>query len=236
MRARSFSLPCALLLLYGVLVLVFYHYSLERAELLSPVSAVYPVLKASIVPLIGLAWHLTSVLRPRKIYLYILFSTIGDVFLMNYDFRIYAVGGVFFFLAHLTIALHFEITWRGVPLLAYVLMVPDVAVPMFFLVPQFRAGSVQAFTFAIYTALLEVGACSSVARLQHREVRDRSFLLCAFGYFLYVISDTLLIWGELKKSPYRLIQIEVMATYVAAQTLILMSAAADTGHSKEKPH
>jgi hypothetical protein len=36
---------------------------------------------------------------------------------------------------------------------------------------------------------------------------------------LFVVSDTLLFWGELQKEPCPTIQIEVMATYVIAAAI-----------------
>jgi hypothetical protein len=108
-----------------------------------------------------------------------------------------------------------------------------VPMPARVLLPHFRSGGLQAISFALYTAALEVGACSAVTRA--RPFRDPSFAAGAVGYLLFVASDTLLMQGELQKAPYYTIQIEVMAMYVIAQVLILWSAAVDReAHAKAK--
>jgi uncharacterized membrane protein YhhN len=107
--------------------------------------------------------HLLSTARATALYLYLLFSSVGDVFLMNCAFRVHAIGGVFFLFAHLTLSVHFVIDWRCLPLRAVVLVVAMIAVPGRFFLLQFRTGCFHADSFAVYTAALEIGACSAVA-------------------------------------------------------------------------
>jgi uncharacterized membrane protein YsdA (DUF1294 family) len=76
---------------------------------------------------------------------------------------------------------------------------------------------------------LEIGACSAGARIQARPLRHRSFIAGATGYFLVVVSQTLFLRGKRQKAPFRTIQMEVMATYVIAQILILAAIAVDGG-------
>jgi hypothetical protein len=90
-------------------------------------------------------------------------------------------------------------------------------------------GGFHADSFAVYTTAIEISPCSAVAPIQVRPFRNHSFIAGTIGYFLFVVSDTLPLRGELQKAPCPTIQIEVMATYVIAQILILAAAAIDGG-------
>jgi uncharacterized membrane protein YhhN len=174
----------------------------ERDQLASPLARVYPYLKQAIVPLLGLNSRLPFPARPAGrdyLYLYLLFSSVGDVFLMNCTFRVYAIGGVFFLFANLTRSAHFAIDWQRLPLPAVVLVAAMIAVPGRFLLPHFRTGGFHADSFAIYTTAIEIDACSAVAPIQVRPFRNRSFIVGAIGYFLFVLSDTLPLRIELQK-------------------------------------
>ncbi|MDR1911654.1 MAG: lysoplasmalogenase, partial [Helicobacteraceae bacterium] len=54
-----------------------------------------------------------------------------------------------------------------------------------------------------------------------------TYFLCILGYLMFVLSDSLLLRGELIKTDYRANQTMVMGTYITAQLLILVSMAID---------
>jgi hypothetical protein len=74
---------------------------------------------------------------------------------------------------------------------------------------------------------LELAGCSSIARIGVCDFTSPSYFLCVFGYFMFILSDSLLLRGELLKTDYRANQKAVMGTYITAQLLILISAAID---------
>jgi hypothetical protein len=173
-------------------------------------------------------------LHPPKVCFYLVFSTLGDAFMVVTNFWIAgAVGVLCFFLAHLSMSLHFKINWRRVPFYSFLLMVPIVWIPGRFLVPQFGSGNFRALAHAAYAASVEVGACSAVARVQRRGFFSRAFLTGFCGYFLFLLADVGLIWGEFDQLMYRQIRASVFATYVAAQVMILLSVTIDTPEKRE---
>jgi uncharacterized membrane protein YhhN len=235
MLSTSFALFLAVLFFLLITSLMFYHYSYDANHIDSPITSFYPLLKFTLVPSIGLIWYCISPVRQLKVYLYILFAALGDLLLLNQSFSVYIFGGFAFAFSHLTLASYFSVNWRRVPLFAFVMMTPNIVIPLFWLVPQFRRGTVQAMCFGIYTFILEIGACSSIARIEKYSVKCPSYCLCVFGYILFVISDSILLRNELTKTDYRTAQFAVMGTYIPAQVLLLIGIALDPqvgGHLK----
>jgi hypothetical protein len=218
----------ALVVLIAVVWTLLYHYSLTDAGLPSPVQSFHGVLKCAIVPILGLCWYIISPSHPTQIICYVIFSTIGDAFLIHRMFAVYAVGGFFFSLSHCLLLRHFRIKWTRVPIPAYVFMIVNLAVVGVQLVPEFRHPSGQIVGFVLYAICLELGACSSVARVHRYAVREPSFFLCVLGYFSYLVSDSMLLHGKLRRAAgSRGLAAPVMATYIAAQALILFATAID---------
>jgi hypothetical protein len=217
--------------------LLFYHYSFVRSGLASPLAPFYPLLRSLLVPLIGLDWYFLASAHPRKVCFYLLFSALGDACMAATDlWAAGAVGVAWFFLAHLAMSLHFHVRWRRVPCYSFVLMLPIVWIPGRLLVPQFGSGNFRAVAHAVYAASVEIGACSAVARVQGRGFCNLAFLTGYCGYFLLLLADIGLIWGEFDRLLYRQIQPVVVGTYVAAQIAILLSVTIDAQekHGKGK--
>jgi uncharacterized membrane protein YhhN len=224
---RFLHLSLAVLLFLLVSSLMFYHYSYKINVHESPIRPIYPLLKFVLVPSIGCIWYVISRTHPLRVFLYIVFAALGDLLLLNHDFKIYMFGGFAFGASHLTLASCFAVNWRRVPFFGFLMMAPNIIFPLFWLVPQFARGTVQAICFAGYTLILEIGACSAIARIERYSIKCPSYYLCVLGYFLFVVSDSLLLRNELTKTDYRQNQIAVMATYIPAQLLLLVGVALD---------
>lgn len=207
--------------------LVFGHYIHEKLGMESPVAFVFPIFKTMIVPGIGLVWYAIAESRRKIIYGYIICAALGDLFLMSYDFEIYAIGGLFFFASHCIMASHFGIQWTRVPWWGFLMTLPNILFLSVYLIPVFIPWTIRSVTFAGYALFLEVGACSAVARVYKTGLASASFWLCAVGYFVFLVSDAILLKHETTLNGVYP-QIEVMATYVIAQMMILFGVAIDT--------
>jgi hypothetical protein len=106
-------------------------------------------------------------------------------------------------------------------------MLPFFWIPTRFLVPQLGSGNMQAIGYTLYSAALEVGACSSVARFHSRGFFNLAVVIGATGYFFFLISAVFLIWGEFDQLLVHKIQSQVTATYIVGQFLILLSVAVE---------
>ena len=230
-RVLGFVISVSWLILH--LQMMFYHYYCKRNNMPSPFASIYPALKTMAVPAMGACWHFLSPAHQFTTYAYIVCAALGDLFLMNYDFRIYAIGGFFFFLAHVFLTLRFGVEWRKVPWYAYVLMLPNLLVVGVYLVPELFRATVQAACFAGYSFFLEVGACSAVARVHKYTFKSMSYWLAVIGYFLFLGSDALLLKGEVVHVEVYP-QMEIMGTYLAGQIMIMLALAIDPLQTKQK--
>ena len=233
MTTRVLGFICAVAWTILHLQALFYHYYCNRYDIQSPFKVIYPAVKTLAVPSIGLCWYFLSPAHQYSTYFYILFAALGDYFLMNYNFKIYAVGGFFFFMAHVCMTIRFGVQWRKVPMYAYALMLPNLLIIGVYLVPVLIRPTIQALCFGGYSFFLELGACSAVARVHKYSLKSATYWLAVIGYFLFLVSDALLLRGEvLQTRPYP--EIEIMAPYIGGQILIILALAIDPLQTKHK--
>ncbi|KAK8886254.1 hypothetical protein M9Y10_041714 [Tritrichomonas musculus] len=226
------SLIIVLLLLTTDISVAMYHYTCLKREVPSPLQPYSPYLKVSFIPLTTCLWYLISPTHSILVFLYALFALGGDAFLLHSDFKVYKYGGVSFFLSHLMMIIFLNISWRRVPLYAYLMMIPCILFTTFVFAPPMLEKSLKSFCFVSYAIILCLGLCNSIARLDHLSFSNPSYLCILIGYFLYFLSDYFLLNLEMFKG-YNL-RVEVMSTYFTCQILIFVGFAIDPREKQAK--
>lgn len=155
---------------------------------------------------------------PYAIALGLLFSLVGDVFLMlPQDLFLWGLGS--FLVAHLVYVAAFT---TGVPLgglpLVYLPLLAAAATVLFFLWPSLKEK--LRIPILIYMAAILVMVAQACSRGWC--LRSHAALLATAGALLFASSDTLLAFNRFRK-PYPHAQTWIMTTYVAAQALIALS-------------
>lgn len=220
------SVIIVVLLIAADISLAMYHYTFNKRHIPSPLAEYAPYLKISFVPLMTLFWHLISPTHPIWIYLYGFFAWGGDTLLLSSDFAIYKYGGISFFLSHVMMIIHLKIKWSRVPLYAYSMMIPGMVYINIFLIPQLVDVSLKAFCFVSYALILVIGSCHAIARVSYLPFKNASYLCLIFGYWFYLISDSMLLKRE-KLGVTVNLDVEVMSTYFIAQILNYVGVAID---------
>lgn len=185
---------------------------------------IYPVIKTLIVPVIGLCWYTLAETHPTLIIAYIVFAALGDLFLLSDDFRVFVVGGAFFFASHVLMSIQFNVSWICVPWWGFVMMIPNILLIAAFLIPAMFPLNFTAVSFVLYAFFLEIGACSSIARVHRCGLRSPSFWLCSVGYLMFLGSDAMLLRARIRNNV-PVDDIVIMGLYVAAQVGILLGMA-----------
>ncbi|OHT08306.1 hypothetical protein TRFO_04919 [Tritrichomonas foetus] len=229
----KFLLFLAVSLLITDISLAMYHYNFNRRHISSPLQDYAPYLKISFVPLMAWIWHLISPSHSKWIYLYAFFAWGGDTFLLSKSFDVYKYGGVSFFLSHVMMIIYLNIKWSKVPLKAYFLMIPGIILITIYLIPQMVNPSLQSFCFISYALILVIGSCNAIARWSILKFSNPSFLCCVFGYWFYLISDSVLLKKEIVGAS-RNLDCEVMGTYFMAQILIFIGIAIDPLQNQQR--
>lgn len=198
-----------------------------------PNDHLYPLFKGLFLPLVGLSWYFLSPVHSKLIYVYIVFGTIGDVFLLSSTVWVYVIGGAFFLVGHVLMSIHWDIQWRKLRWYQWLMLIPDLALVGIFLVPVLRTFNSKAIVFAVYAGFLEIGACSSVARIQNTKFFSLTYILGIVGYVFFLISDIVLLKNEME-NPGKDMRPATMSTYIVAQCLILLADACDPRHTQKE--
>jgi hypothetical protein len=230
MNSPIFQLFLSFSILIIIIIFAFYYHFFLCSDLPSPISRLYPIFKSSFLPFLGIIWYFISQTHPRKIYFYLLFSWLADILMIAPDFHFVWFGGVFFFfLAHLTMALHYSILWFRLPCYIFFLMFLFIWIPTRFLVPQLGSGNLKAVCCTIYCAALEIGVCGSVGRLSGSGCCKFGIVSGTIGYLIFLIMAVFDIWGKLDEFMFERIESAKIVTYIFAQLLIVLSASVKDG-------
>lgn len=143
----------------------------------------------------------------------LIFSTAGDVFLIN-DKKFFVYGLISFLLAHLCFIAAF---WTTPNLLSIVLYLIYVA---FFLAILWKRLNKLKIPVIIYSIIL--AAMSWLALSRYLESNDGKTLAAFLGSVSFVASDSLLAYNKFTK-PFSLAPLLILATYFLAQWLIALS-------------
>jgi uncharacterized membrane protein YhhN len=149
----------------------------------------------------------------------ILFSLIGDIFLMLPSDQ-FLIGLICFLITHLCYIVAFLLDSKfGRPIWPYVLLAA-IAIGFFELLSG-GINTAMKFPVAIYAAALSLMTAQALAR--YLQQKNKGVLLAAIGAVLFMISDTTLAYDRFVVGIAAAHAI-ILATYYAAQYLIALSA------------
>ena len=182
----------------------------------------YGFLKGGLLVNLGIYYFSVTSKINLIFILYIICAFLGDILLMSYDFTIYIIGGIFFLLSHIILIIYFHVDWRKISIKAYILMVPGISLHAFILYPHCMKMNSQSICFLLYSFVLEIAAASSIGREYKytKGLLEINVLLIALGYFIFLVSDLLLLYKEITQIPDNL-KYAIMLTYIIAQFLIV---------------
>jgi hypothetical protein len=138
------------------------------------------------------------------------------------------IGGVAFGLSHLIVVVHFRVDWKQVSMVAYLAMLPLVALMGCALWPSFKNFSEKTIACSLYAGVLMTAAASAIGRVCRYPWKEPTGWMCAVGCALMVISDAILLGDEIKRGTGRRNHaVAVMATYLAGEFCLHYGIALD---------
>lgn len=166
-------------------------------------------------------------LMPRFVEIGLVFSLIGDLFLMSNEDSSFVIGTVFFMIAHVIYILAFRMgeeikdiskEFRVMRWGAYIIILVLLAVNIFSLLDKF----INKPVFVIYSVIL---AAEAMITLNRYEISSRpSFFFILIGVVLFSVSDNLLGFLKFNAIKTDLGRFFIMLTYYGAQYFIMHGA------------
>ena len=149
----------------------------------------------------------------KAILIGLIFSTIGDIFLIKQD-RFFVQGLVSFLLGHICYIIAFWTSPNSISGLFYAVYV------VFFLSILWKHLGKLQFPVVFYSLVLAVMSWMAVSL--YLESQNNKTLFAFFGSIVFIVSDSLLAFNKFK-TPFRLAHLWILATYFLAQWLIALS-------------
>lgn len=198
--------------------------ALKKDELFGRSPLVFKITKVFLVPALATIYLQLVPKINIPVVLFMVFSWIGDIFLIGSDLLCTGLGALGFGMAHVSLLFYFHVHWKAVPTFAYLMMIPGFLLHFAYLVPKFRFKTITEYGAVLYCSLLQFGYISSAGRSYEYPLNHPSLWLCWVGYCFFLTSDYYLIKKELEIDP-AMHRIEIMSTYAIAQALIIMGCA-----------
>lgn len=149
----------------------------------------------------------------KAILIGLIFSTIGDIFLIKQD-RFFVQGLVSFLLGHICYIIAFWTSPNSISGLFYAVYV------VFFLSILWKHLGKLQFPVVFYSLVLAVMSWMAVSL--YLESQNNKTLSAFLGSIVFIVSDSLLAFNKFK-TPFRLAHLWILATYFLAQWLIALS-------------
>lgn len=149
----------------------------------------------------------------KAILIGLIFSTIGDIFLIKQD-RFFVQGLVSFLLGHICYIIAFWTSPNLISGLFYAVYV------VFFLSILWKHLGKLQFPVVFYSLVLAVMSWMAVSL--YLESQNNKTLFAFLGSIVFIVSDSLLAFNKFK-TPFGLAHLWILATYFLAQWLIALS-------------
>ncbi len=208
-----------LAILYGLIGLIelISEYMRESFPLLHTISK--PLLMPVLLLFFRASWRGSLTEKPAVIMqLALVFSFLGDVFLMLSGEKWFILGLGSFLLAQLGYAILFsrdsrswllKHPWWCVPFLLYAMIL------LYIIWPGLGALKLPVFVYATAIVLMAI-----MALARNKAVSKQSFLLVLVGAILFVISDSIIAINKFSY-PFEASRLLIMSTYISGQFLIV---------------
>lgn len=202
-------------------VVMMWNFHMAPGEFYGRFKNLYKVTKTCLLPAIFSIWIQFTPAVDLRIVLFYLFQWIGDVILLIQGDFPTMLGGVSFLIGHVFMIRFYDIDFKKIPMLSYMLGVPPAVIMYSFVFPHMKWKKIKDYACLVYVSVLQCAAFSAVTRLCKYSITDTTFLFEWIGYLFFTASDTFLIFNEFNivEKPLR---IPIMSTYSIAQTLIMI--------------
>ena len=184
----------------------------------------FVVTKILIMPLAFLVYSSLTTNYNFLVVTYIVTSWLGDICLLAARTSIQAVGCSLFALSHISLSISFNIPWRSVPFSAFMKSIPTNFFLLYFMATHLDFHSPFHAAAGAYCAVLMFSSTVAGLRTTLYPIDHPSFVLCFFGYLIFLFSDCLVIRNKLRmdSAPWRF---SVMSTYCLAQLMLCCGVA-----------
>lgn len=172
-----------------------------------------------------LGYYLYSVEEFRTVViLALVFSWIGDVFLIIPGVKWFTIGGISFMISHFFFILTYssDVIFSSVP--TYVIIVLGVFyfVVVSILFNRLKPHLPKPLFYPMYLYLLINGTMNSFAIFRYISCMDKAGIITAIGAILFFISDSSLFFVRFKKNSILKTHFLVMLTYSIGEFLIVL--------------
>ena len=158
------------------------------------------------------------------VVLALIFSWIGDMFLILNGVKWFAVGGVSFMISHFFFILSYlgSINFANVPVYSIVILAIFFFITVTIIFSKLKPHLPKALFYPMYLYLLINGAMNSFAIFRFLSLADVSGIITVIGAILFFISDSSLFFVRFKKNCKLKTHFLVMLTYSIGELLIVI--------------
>ena len=158
------------------------------------------------------------------VVLALIFSWIGDMFLILNGVKWFAVGGVSFMISHFFFILSYlgSINFANVPVYSIVILAIFFFIIVTIIFSKLKPHLPKALFYPMYLYLLINGAMNSFAIFRFLSLADVSGIITVIGAILFFISDSSLFFVRFKKNCKLKTHFLVMLTYSIGELLIVI--------------
>lgn len=158
------------------------------------------------------------------VVLALIFSWIGDMFLILNGVKWFAVGGVSFMISHFFFILSYlsGINFTNVPTLAIIILAVFFFITVTIIFSKLKPHLPKALFYTMYLYLLINGAMNSFAIFRFLSSIDLAGIITVIGAILFFISDSSLFFVRFKKNCKLKTHFLVMLTYSIGELLIVI--------------
>lgn len=158
------------------------------------------------------------------VVLALIFSWIGDMFLILNGVKWFAVGGVSFMISHFFFILSYlgSINFANVPVYSIVILAIFFFITVTIIFSKLKPHLPKALFYPMYLYLLINGAMNSFAIFRFLSLADVSGIITVIGAILFFISDSSLFFVRFQKNCKLKTHFLVMLTYSIGELLIVI--------------
>ena len=158
------------------------------------------------------------------VVLALIFSWIGDMFLILNGVKWFAVGGVSFMISHFFFILSYlgSINFANVPVYSIVILAIFFFIIVTIIFSKLKPHLPKALFYPMYLYLLINGAMNSFAIFRFLSLADVSGIITVIGAILFFISDSSLFFVRFQKNCKLKTHFLVMLTYSIGELLIVI--------------
>ena len=176
-----------------------------------------------LLSLLGFYVYSVEIINPYVV-LALVFSWIGDMFLILNGVKWFAVGGVSFMISHFFFILSYlgNINFANIPVFVIIALATFFIVTVTIIFTKLKPHLPKAIFYPMYLYLLINGAMNSFAIFRFLSSIELASIVTVIGAILFFISDSSLFFVRFKKNCKLKTHFLVMLTYSIGELLIVI--------------